>query len=833
MRRAILVSIALIVLLSAGYGLRALLASLSIKHLDHSGAHAALPMQVELAGVSRQAASESAVTRVSARGNETPFSNVFGAGGNLWTESKEYVKTVRVYLSPRAADEITGVRLQAGSKRIRTDAPSSDSRWRAIPAGERDLPREVRAYVSTRAQVYEYVPGAADTAFTVLPPFSSLINYAGDLRLALRAVIWAILVVAPTVALLTARRRRMAGLEAPQSGFLIAVSVAVIVATLVRFVNPQPLFHGSIEPLVLVAAPLSVALLVLLALTRDKQTIGTTFGDVFASRRVVALVAATVGLGLLLRVVDLEALTRTDMYNLTAAMSLHDTGSFSYPRNLGLTRAIAGLMDTFGRTVTVAKVPSVVAAVVTVPLVYGLGRLVSPAVGLAAGLLFALSPFDVGMAGYVREYPVNLMLGTVVVLVQFAVYRSYANRRVAFLPVFAAVSLLMYVAVVAYSEASNNVTVRAAVQASAFASVPLVLHFFRRQYPRLFPVALTAAVVGMIALFLLAHQFGPFSRGLVLRPDFFRAYLNPMATKSMQTFSLAAVSPLFVAGLLSVPFVVSKRNPYLDAALLAFWGTLILYSLKLGAGHADRYVYHASAFHSLLLGASLVWLAERLRALELTVVARWVGTGALLLVLVNPVNSIQSAFNLVPDHRDERTATNLSGGNYYRPVVERMREHGLEPDTPVIDAAAQPFLASVMLDRHMSHHRYSATGVQYDIGRGIYPIRVHRLREIVQTGAEAAPGLAESWRTNVDQSGEAFADHEQGFFVTDEYRLFPRSDFRLADVEFRFLGEVDDPHDRHAGFVLYEWSVVGPQAPDFISVFGLGRQYAPLADVYQ
>lgn len=809
-QRILLVSIVLILLLSAGYGARALLTSVSTKHLNHAGTQAVHPLRVELSGLSRAAASRSAVTRISPRGNETSIEHRFADGGTSWHIPNEYVTALRVYLSGSAQNQLQGVRIEMGRQHILTDHPAGSDLWEPVPADDSALPPDLDSFVAPDAAVFELSPEVFDSAWTVLPTLSRVFNYVGDLRLAVWSFLWALFVVAPVSCAALVRRNGAPLKEAPVvSSFVVAVAVLIVAATVFRFVNPPGATAGYVKPMALAGRALSLSLLILLVSRAHERHLAspmTRGSSFYRSHRVEILIVTLItAVGLLLRLVNLPALMRSDMYNLAAALSLHDSGSFSYLRNLDLTRTVAGLMDVLGRSISVSKIPFVAAGTLTIPLVYLLGRFVSPMLGVAAAVLFALGPNHIAMTAHVREYTVNLLIGSVLALVEFGLYKRFADRRLLFVPLFVGTLAVLFSLVLIYSNAVNNVTVLAVLQSGAFLAVPLVLHYISRHFPRLTRPLLIAAGVVFVVGFIVVHRFGPFTSGLILETDYLLSYLNPLAGKTMQTFSHAAVSPLFVVGLMVLPFITGKRSPYMDAALLAFWGTMILYVLKLDEGGSDRYLYHVTVLHALLLAGGLLWLY---RALCRTVpwrLAGRIGAILLLLVIVNPVNSVQSAFGLVPNAQDTRRPVGPAGGDYYRDVAAFMRNQGLTQESAVIEATSRPYLASLALDRRFTRRWHSSRGPSYDVGEGIYVMR--------------------PIKHEVDQSAEAFAEHQSGFLISDKYRMVPPKDFRLGDVDFSYQGSLPHPNGRGSGFVLHRWEVEGPDRP------ALGDLFRPTNEV--
>lgn len=809
-----------IVILSAGFGLRSMLASFSSQLLKRPGTRAAYPIEVQLKGLSEETVYRSAVTRISPRGNETPMNHRFVGNGDSWYVNNEYFRTVRVYLTSEASDKLSGILIDVGGRQRITQYPGVSPHWKRVDQSKAHLPGDLQPHVEANPAVFEYVPKSNEFAWTVLPPFSKVLNYIGDLRLAFWSLLWASLVVIPTAFAVSARNgwARISG--STIAWFMTAVSFVVATATIVRFTSPNGAFEAHVEPMAVVARALSLALLLVIAIRAGTSQTGLGKGSETGPAhrsQFVPVAAITLG-GLILRSLDLDSILRVDLFNLSSAFSLYDTGGFVYMRNVDITKGVAALMQLLGRSVEVAKIPFVAAGTIAIPLVYLLGRFVTPTVGLVAAALVAIDPYQIGVSGFIREYPVTLLVAIVIALAQFGVYRRFSASRVLFLPILVAVSGVFSAAVLFYAEVANNGTVVAALQSSMLVTVALVLHFIGRHFPSLFRPVTAAVLLLMIVGFSVVHNYGPFSQGFHLRPELFRAHFDPMSSRTMHTFSLAAVSKFFVVALCIYPFMSKKRSPYLDAILLSFWGTLLLFTLKLDAGDAGRYLHHVSAFQAVLFAGGLVWLFQMLKTSIPRRPARWTATVLLFLVIVNPINSIQSALNLVPNARDIRTPTDLSSGNSYEELVEFMRMHGVDSTSPLIEAARTPDSASILLNRRFTRRKTNRGRNWKDIGEGIYPIRWNVLEDSVE--AENSNTL----KDYADHSIEAFQNHDSGYLITDRYRMFPPSDFQMEDVVFRYLGSTPHPYNPEVGFVLYRWSVRGPRLPDFSLFFSAEKR---------
>ncbi|NBC30683.1 MAG: hypothetical protein GVY29_11925, partial [Spirochaetes bacterium] len=587
--------------LAIGYAGLAVFSSSEIEGVPSVALQAAFPVRVDVQGMSVDGAASSAVTRLSPRGNESTMQRyALATDGGTWYSANNYFRSIRLYLSQKALREIDGVAVHFGNQSLSTGPPDHEaSSWRRVSWEEVDLPKSLGPYVDEESVVYELVPRVQLSARTVLPVIGDATNYVGDLRLAFWSIVFAATLVGPIAILVIYSHARKMGEAAILKYVVLLVGVTVGSVTLLQFLSVSKMPLQYVQPAVLVSSGVSLSLI--LFLLWRSRTIGVSERPYASSRTQrkgltieIAALAALTATGLLLRVADLDSLMRVDMYNLSAALSLHDTGAFLYERNIDLSRSLAFLFDRFGRSLEVAKIPFVVAGSLTIPVIYFIARYVSRLVAILSAAIFAIAPNHIAMAGHVREYSVNLFVGSLAILFLFSVHRRFSKRPQIYIPLIALSLLAILLGVTVYSQAVNNGTIRAVVQLCVFIVLPLLLHHIADSFPRLlFPAALIAFVLFAVGFFML-DRLGPFAEGITLQSSFPRAYLDPNALDTMHTFSLAAVPALFIAGLLLLPLVRSRRSPYLDALGFGFGATLVVYSLKLSAGGADRYLYHTA-----------------------------------------------------------------------------------------------------------------------------------------------------------------------------------------------------------------------------------------------
>ncbi|MFP4644708.1 MAG: hypothetical protein ACLFM0_10165, partial [Spirochaetales bacterium] len=540
-------------LMRAGH---AVLASSEVNGWFSYGLQAAHPVEIRIDGLEREAAYRVHVSRVSPRGNAEPMTHRFAGDGLSWHAANNYFGTVGIEMPREAVSDIDAVVIHIGAIAIETGNPLASPRWRELGESQQE------GYAR-----YQFVPSAEERPFTVLPVFEDVLNYVGDVTLAFWALFWAILVVAPPAAIFLVSRTNEQAASRMGRGIVVACIVAIGVVTAAQFVAPPSARNAAVFPVREVGTALSLAALLSLLIRSQAGSLAQWEPDRPDERWSQRwILPAIVLIGLALRLGDLDSLMQVDTYNVSAALALADTGEFAYDRNLDITHAVALLTEAFGRSLASARIPFIVAGVATIPLVYAIGAHVSTRVGAIAALLFAISPHHIAVANYIREYPVNLLVGQLIVLLLFCLFSRYRKRRWLFYPVFVLGVAGAFAAVYVYSEAVSNRTIPSVLQMNAFLAVPLLLHHIRENHRKaLLPSVVLAALV-LLAGFSVVHRLGPFSPGLVLDSGFLHVYFDPFIMRPMQWFSLSAISAIAPALLTLLPFLGRRRNPYLDAA---------------------------------------------------------------------------------------------------------------------------------------------------------------------------------------------------------------------------------------------------------------------------
>jgi len=437
-----------------------------------------------------------------------------------------------------------------------------------------------------------------------------------------------------------------------------------------------------------------------------------------------AIAVSVVAMAAILRIWNLDYLQGADSFNLTAALALNDTGSFAYARNLHLTHGFAWLMRTFGTSLGAVRTPLVALSLLVMLTLPLLAKPFGVRAAILSLLLYALSPVAIEHASTIREYGENLVLATLLLGVLTYVFlrmRPFPRKAVIALTlVFLTLALSIHV----YGGAVNNVTVASTIQVTGFYVVGLIVVLL---WPRaaghriVLVVLLFAAFVGLVAI---APNIGPFERELWVPVNFFRMYLDPFVDKPMQWFSFQALTPL-VPAIIVLSSMAKRRNRDLSIAMsLAFWGSLLLFSLRMGDTSRSRYVYHLLPLYLVLFSSGIdqLWWSLRMglshtQKRKPAFFAFWLG----VLALVWPANTAIATRHVIPDGQD-RWVTSLRHENYVRPLYHLLELNGLSARRALVLERERPDNYLWMMKRPVtetySFAHYSNT--PYDIAQGVY-----------------------------------------------------------------------------------------------------------------
>ena len=359
-------------------------------------------------------------------------------------------------------------------------------------------------------------------------------------------------------------------------------------------------------------------------------------------------------LALLPRVLFLgrEIITIDEPLHLVAAKEIISGAPLDsvYQRSLYLvTLPVALFTKVFGTQLWAARLPGVLMNVLAVVPLFLIVDRVNRKAAIVTCILFALNPWVIGMARYVREYAYYpffffwIVLGLIEVIERvpkkfvFARnWRAIADWR------FAALNLALLLPVIYIRFMDRTSTFRIIGVAYAVFFFFILRQFDLREKTNRLVIAVTGLVLAALAAVYLST-----APGFSIIPDITITPLRLFLPSPAQQTYFGRTAILFAFALLvslALSLFLLRRN-FIPAYL---WGIFLasLFGFTLFWGYADRtrYYFFLQLWFLPLIGLGLyaLWLLAR-KAIEAGPVLGWVATILLLVISVNPRQVLAAA----------------------------------------------------------------------------------------------------------------------------------------------------------------------------------------------
>lgn len=481
----------------------------------------------------------------------------------------------------------------------------------------------------------------------------------------------------------------------------------------------------------------------------------------------------------LLRVFNLGALSPyTDeyMHLLAARQIVHGAAiaQVGYERSLWIvTLPVAAFFRLFGESLWSARLVSVVFNTLAILPLYFLTKKVSRPVAVTAGLLYAVSPWVIGMARTVREYAYYpfyfyfIILGMIALVERFPA--GFALRRdwkALFKPGFLALALLLLLPVVYSRFLDENSTF------SVISLAYLTLVFFLlarldwKSKENL--VLLTLIAAGLLVGYWWFVGANGLSSNAVYTASRVRDLFFSDAPQQWFYGRTLLVPLLALAGALLVS-AHGREKPLPLFFVLLFFGSALAFSLLFAGFASPRYYFHLQLWYLLLMAVGLdaLWFFLRAGLGRL----KFSAAGAGLLALLPLALSLNPRQILLPTFWDQPGLMPVTG--QYHENVEEVHAYLLERATD------QDVLVATV------YANYSQW-VEQPPFQAIYSFDYRRA-----DGREYFLALV--------------AQNPSGWIVIDQIRYeqstpIPLETFSLADRQVEYVGQFADEH-------VWRWSV--------------------------
>lgn len=389
--------------------------------------------------------------------------------------------------------------------------------------------------------------------------------------------------------------------------------------------------------------------------------------DWLAVAAIVSIAAAVrlPGLGLLDPYTD-------EYYHLFAALELLTSGTTEYARAplvtglvalstrlAGATAGMGGDGD-LGRLVATARMPFALAGALTVVPLMLLARRVDRTVGLVAGVLWALSPWAIGLSRTVREYALFPLLALTFALALMTLIEAgplWKRRTVA------AAFAVTFVAVLLVDRRSTLImgALPSLLSVSTWALTERGGRWLARRSVVI--AAMAAGVIGLVVLLVGGHV------GVTLRPQYVRAFIAGDGTP-LHWWGAQTATPLFVGLMLLAGLYAASRRGLLTrlaGPLAAFVLPLLAVTFLLDRYYAARYASALLPWFTIIVATASVVLGRELRdgAGGRTAILAVV---ALVAVSVRPFDVSGAVFT-------DRPGTLAATGEFHLPVRDLLAAH--------------------------------------------------------------------------------------------------------------------------------------------------------------
>lgn len=530
-------------------------------------------------------------------------------------------------------------------------------------------------------------------------------------------------------------------------------------------------------------SPVAALLLLLFFLARSLSTAYSSGGPRLERGHVWGALALVFIIALGVRLVGLANLDpHIDEYaHTSAALQLLNGTWPNYTRGIVVTLAISGAYFLFGTSsltelIAIGAVPGVFVSSLTILPVFALGRRISPSVGIIAALLWAISPWAIGMAHWMREYAYFpfLVLAFLLAIVRiFEILLSGVKGRI--IPLFFWLSVFLGYSWYAFLIDTVS-TLRVGFLFGALISIGLIIE--HRQSILLQcktrPKLLAALFVPGIVLAYIVWSYATGQSQLTLRPEsadwrwFHGVFAGSQPLQWWNGSSVFFWPAVFVfVSYVVITWTQRQRTRYLLTWLIVFAGVLFFYVFFFDRYFNARYIFYVLPILCLLFAVVLdgLWdfvLQQRGKWFRPAVLACAI---ILTLQLVNPVNTWTAMTTT-----EHGTTFTDNFQPRVRGVICFLRGHVRE-ETTIIETHLRTPLQVTGLGDIASVHGYSSGSDD----------RFEQVASIVAENPDHGFMILD-----VKRGGE----WEEGFPTAH--------DFRLADTRVRTLGQLDQ-------FYIYIW----------------------------
>ena len=520
-----------------------------------------------------------------------------------------------------------------------------------------------------------------------------------------------------------------------------------------------------------------------------------------------------------------------EYYHLIAAKKNNLLGFYNYQRGAFVTEMVSFLFRIFSEnSIFIARLPSVIAGVVTSFFIFKIGNHFNKALGFLAAFLFATCPLCIGMARYIREYEYLMAIFSICIYLLFNLQKDKRNRQKAHINwrmlvlLFINFIMIIYYFMIDKSGAIVEI-LGSEIIILAIMNLRNIWDFFIKLSTKKKTLLMGSFLIITLLMFLyFLKNYSWVINTIDVNTDYLNMFFDPRWT--VENFipfwysQLTFIPQVLIIFIFILPLFVSKKQNFLLLNYLLFFFTTVPFVIFSNRYFGPRYVYLAILPFVIILAHSilLIFTYSKERFKKNVYVYFLV---LILLFIFSPFNSIKGLVTETSTETDPKTRL-----SHYDPDVmfEFMYKNGYKDGDNVITTREDffafwkedyPFILSEDADDFpLTRFYYYDTGktLWYDyIDIGYYTYKNERNGEesIFATSYAGQDCYDNVCKMNEKQRvTKLMAKYSSGWLVLDKDRNtiwnsngFPKNDFYTTSSKVTYIGSTES----FKGFDLYFW----------------------------
>lgn len=500
---------------------------------------------------------------------------------------------------------------------------------------------------------------------------------------------------------------------------------------------------------------------------------------VYASLFVIIIIGAT------LRAWNLDYIQGADNFNILSARSLHENGSFVYPRNKHLTYVISFFFDILGTHFWVARIPTITLSIISIPAMYLLGSIINKKVGLLSALLLAISPMEIEGASFVREYSELFLYSTLATFFLLHTYKQYSKNKIAsdilfkkYIYTIIAIVLIVFT----YSFVFNSDTLKSLLSIVAFITVYLVYFFVKNEHSH--HLKRVTIYLSILVILFVSFIFIPvtiFTKYLTYNQYWLQVFFDPQVQVPMQWFSFSGVTSFFIFTIF-ISSIFLKNNILLKVFYWVFFSILLLFVFKYDATthylHA-RYLKYLMPIYIVIMSTSLLHLYHTLIKKSNNFFIKGfliILACTILFPLSNIIHASKHDLSMFNSRPSKRQASTTANRNDFMKVINTLQFYNISNKDAILIQGESPFYITWFLNYPITRYYTTKSGYRYDVGDKVF-VSSHFLDELPM----------------------AIQRYPEGYMLWHSSKYPPKDFIYKTSTKFTYLTSV-------VGYKLYKWS---------------------------